>query len=256
MKKYLSYLLLLIVISGCNGGNATGTNYANFEIIDQQTVSGSANETILTALSTKTFNVYSPILGYQTESGNTLSLGANDSVAVSINRSQTLLPLTSLALGFYSYINPTAVNYANSMNFNTYEFVLNYNGNNTTTSMTNFPIVYVPKGGTCTTVANAITGVNDTVCTVATTNTVIPYGSKATITYKLSGTLTNTCLGSITDAMINQDTVKFQNCQIFNNPQIQLQIMASIPISNTSGNSFNMQGQYYFLSPLANVTKQ
>lgn len=256
MKKYLSYLFLLIVISACNGGAATGTNYANFEIIDQQTVSGTANETVLAALSTHAFNAYNPILGFQTESGNTLSLGANDGIAVSINNSQNLVPLTSLALGFYNYINPAAINYANSMNFNNYNFVLNYNGNSTNTTMANFPRIYVPQGGTCTTVANPTTGVNDTVCTVVTTNTVIPYGSGTVLTYKLTGTLTNTCLGSVTNAMINQDTVKFQNCQIFNNPQIQLQIMANIPVSNTSGNSFNMQGQYYFLSPLVSVTKQ
>lgn len=253
IKKYLSYLFLLMVVCACNGGITQGNNYANFEIIDQQTVSGTVNETLLTALSTQVFNSYNPFLGFQTESSNTLNLGASDSLSVSINN---LAPvqLNSIALGFYNYLNPNSLNYANSINTNFYTFTLNYNGTSYSASMTNFPKIYFPQSGTCRTVANATTGVNDTVCTVATTNSVIPY-SFGTITYKLTGALTNSCLGSVTSASINQDIVQFQNCQIFNTPQIQLQIVSNMLLSNSSS-GFNMQGQYYFLSSPVGVIAQ
>lgn len=254
MKNFLyigTFSALMLLVTSCKLGtnSNTGGNFLNFEVIDTpQTSSNLLDEMYVAALSQNQYNTYNPVTKSSDTAGTTITLGTNDSLNVSINNtnSYNLATNSFLPNGFYTYTNPSAMNFPNT---NSYKINLKYQGTNYSATLSNLPYVYKIKSATC-----SQNSANNVSCTISTSNTEgrLPAG---VVLYTLNVGGSSICTGVLNNSLVDLDYVSFPGCQMssFNNT-ITMQIGYNVPLTNVSNSNssttFNLQGQYYFVSSI------
>lgn len=260
MRKTAAILVLgmTIFIPGCKLGTGSGNNYLNFEVIDTQNSSSAISEIYIVALSSGSsgaYNVYNPITKTSATPGDAITLGGSDSVNVSVNNAaaNNLVSSSFLPNGFYTYSNSNSIAWPDSGNYqnkNSYKVSLNYLDNSYSAIMNNIPPVYTISSANC----EQRSG-NPISCTVTKTGGTL---ADAVVVYTLNAGNTNQCTAKVTTSLPTIDYVSFNSsCNLGSSSTLTLQIAYNVPLTNvtqSSNASFNMRGQYYFVSKSVTVT--